>query len=105
MLSWELLICIIVLALVATYWRAALIVKERAEQAARLRAERFQVQFLDESIALQSVRLARDTQGRLRFLRRYQFEFTATGSDRAQGEIVTLGAQVVSIDMGAHRIH
>lgn len=105
MLTWDLLVGIIALGLIALYWRTALIVKERAERAARTRCDHLQLQFLDESIALQSVWFQRNSEGRLRLRRTYHFEFTATGADRTIGRVKSLGKDIVAVEVGAHRIH
>lgn len=105
MLTWDLLIGLFALGLIALYWRDALIVKERAERAARTRCEHLQLQFLDESIALQSVWFERNSEGRLRFCRTYHFEFTATGADRVIARVKAVGKDIVAVEVGAHRIH
>lgn len=105
MLTWELLLGLVMLGMVAVYWRQALIAKEHAERTARQRCRALELQFLDESVSLSSIWLKRNSSGHLRFWRTYQFEFTATGVDRALGQVQTLGSEIIAIEVGAHRIH
>ena len=59
-------------------------------------------QFLDDTVAIESVRLARDDLGRLRLRRVYGFEYNDTGDARRQGSVVMLGAKVVLVHIGSH---
>jgi hypothetical protein len=54
-------------------------------------------------VGLRDIWLKRDLRGSLRFWRSYQFEFTATGENRYRGRVVTLGQQILSIELDAHR--
>jgi len=52
------------------------------------------LQFLDESVAGTSTRLARDDEGRLKLRRVYAFEYSDTGDNRRSGSVTMLGHTV-----------
>ena len=56
--------------------------------------ERYQLQFLDDTVSFTRMRLARNPDGALRIARTYTFEFSDTGNNRRQGAIVMLGGEV-----------
>jgi len=55
------------------------------------------LQLLDETVALAALRLQRDTRGRLRLHRRYQFDVSERGTDRLRGWITLTGMAVEQI--------
>lgn len=59
-------------------------------------------QLLDDTVAIESVRLARDRNGRLRLRRRYGFEYDDTGNTRARGSIVMIGAEIELLHLGGY---
>ncbi len=52
------------------------------------------VQFLDQTVALSRLRLARDARQRLLLQRNYSFEFSTSGQDRYRGLAVVLGTRI-----------
>jgi hypothetical protein len=60
------------------------------------------VQLLDDTVALEGMRLRRDGTGRVRIERRYVFEFTNTGASRLAGLVVVLGnrVEILALDGG-----
>ncbi len=98
-MSWELLLLALSGALV-WYWYGGLHVREQAVAASRRACADAGLQFLDDSVALRRLRLARDGSGQLRFQRDYLFEFSDTGDNRRPGVVRMLGERVewVSLD-------
>lgn len=90
------------LVALAWFWMGSLRVREHALAAGRLACMKNGMQFLDDSVALQKITLARNTHGQLRFARRYRFEFSRSGNDREVGWIHTLGEQVETVEMDGH---
>jgi hypothetical protein len=86
------------------YWRHAQQIKEAAFAAARRQCRHCEVQMLDDYIALSRCYLERDKTGKFRILRRFTFEFSATGEDRYQGVCLMKGTNVVAIEMPAYRL-
>jgi hypothetical protein len=52
------------------------------------------LQFLDDTVAIRSLRLIRDDDGRLRLRRVYGFEYSDTGDNRRPGTVTLLGQRV-----------
>jgi hypothetical protein len=75
-------------------WTDSLRARERAVRAGRSACERYQLQFLDDTVSFTRMRLARNPDGALRIARTYTFEFSDTGNNRRQGAIVMLGGEV-----------
>lgn len=87
------------LALMAWGFYSGTLAKETAVRAARRACERQRQQLLDQTVVLNTLRLRRDHSGRLRFLRRYGFEFSGDGEHRHRGEIELLGPRLVSCNL------
>lgn len=85
-------------------WLDSLRARERALAAGRSACERYELQFLDDTVAFAKLRLARDEQGQLKIARTYTFEFSDTGNNRRHGAIVMLGAQVADMHLEPYRV-
>ncbi|MFZ3040224.1 MAG: DUF3301 domain-containing protein [Thiobacillus sp.] len=98
-MSWEILL-LGMFGAVGWYWYAGMQVREQAVAVCRRACADAGLQFLDDSVALSRTRFARNSQGQLRFLRDYRFEFSDTGDNRRPGVIRMLGNRVewVSLD-------
>jgi len=75
-------------------WQISLRAREIAHQSCRRACQHYGVQLLDDTVALEGLRLRRDRSGRVRIERRYVFEFTSTGATRQAGLVVVLGGRV-----------
>ncbi|MDF3013673.1 MAG: hypothetical protein K0Q78_1877 [Cellvibrio sp.] len=87
------------------YWRGALLVKERAFNAAQKRCEEMEVQLLDENVYLRRLWFKRNDLGKLSLWRAFYFEFTVSGSDRYFGRVIMLGPRITQVELDAHRVH
>ena len=76
------------------FWVDSLRARERALSAGRAACERNGLQFLDETVAGASTRLARDDDGQVRIRRVFVFEFSDTGNNRRRGSVTLSGARV-----------
>lgn len=76
-------------------------IREVAHKAAIQACKDKYVQNLDGYVALKKVYFDRDDQRRIRFLRRYQFEFATDGAQRYQGHIIMQGKWPVIVQMDA----
>jgi hypothetical protein len=92
------------LAAVGWFWLDAMRAREAAHVAGKRACEREGVQFLDDTVTIERLRLARDGRGRLLVRRIYRFEFSDTGDNRLEGAIVLLGGRVESLTMEPHRL-
>jgi uncharacterized protein DUF3301 len=100
---WQAL-AILLIVLGALLWADSLKARERAVRAGRSACERYQLQFLDDTVAFARLRFARDEGGQLRIARTYTFEFSDTGNNRRHGAIVMLGAEVADMHLEPYRM-
>ena len=98
------LFLILFLSAIAWYWWSTMQSKELARNAGRRLCDRYEVQFLDETVELKKIWIRRNNRGRLEFCRLFFFEFATDGEKRYQGRIVVLGRQVSDVEMDAYRI-
>lgn len=101
-LSDILLFCFISTLLI--YWWSSQGIKQIALQAAKSYCLDKDLQLLDESMVLSSLRFKRNDRGLLRLSRRFSFEFTSTGERRYRGSIRLLGKRVSEVVLDAYRI-
>ena len=81
-------------AAAAWFWFDSLKAREIAVQAAAAACADEGWQFLDDTVAGRSLRLARDEGGRLRLRRIFAFEFSDNGDNRRSGSVAMLGHEV-----------
>ena len=80
-------------------WVDSLRARERAVKAGREACQRYDLQFLDDTVSFARIRLARDEEGQLKIARTYAFEFSDTGNNRRRGAIVVLGADLQDVQL------
>ena len=85
-------------------WLDSLRARERALEAGRAACERYDLQFLDDTVSFTRIRLGRDEDGQLRIARTYTFEFSDTGNNRRQGAIVMLGGELQDLQLEPYRM-
>ncbi|HWQ37771.1 MAG TPA: DUF3301 domain-containing protein [Burkholderiales bacterium] len=90
-----------IFVLAAWFWVDSMRAREAALDAGRRACAAEGVQFLDWTVAMKAMRLARDAEGRLRVRRLYEFEFSDTGDNRLKGSIMLIGAEPVAIHMAS----
>jgi hypothetical protein len=100
---WEAFALLLIVA-GAFLWADSLKARERAIRAGRSACERYQLQFLDETVSFTRMRLARDEDGQVKISRTYTFEFSDTGNNRRHGAIVMLGADVADMHLEPYRM-
>jgi len=91
-----LLILMLLLAVAFFYWSAARGAAERAEHVGRNACRAAGVQWLDQTVHADGLRLRRGHDGRLGFERSFRFEYSIDGSDRYTGRLVLRGGDLVS---------
>ncbi len=85
------------------FWLDSIAAREVAMAAGRQTAERYGLQFLDETVAVIRLRAARDGNGRLRLQRTYRFEVSDTGAERLGCSVTLLGRRVEAVQVPPHR--
>jgi Protein of unknown function (DUF3301) len=86
------------------YWLDGMPCKEMARRAGKIACNESSVLFLDDSVAINKVRLKRNEFGQMSLYRIYHFEFTGNGEQRSHGEVHIMGKHVVETNMDAYRI-
>ena len=95
---------IVLIAAGIFFWLDSLRAREHALKAGRAACERYELQFLDDTVSFARLRLGRDDEGRLKLARTYTFEFTETGNTRRHGAIVMLGQDLRDIQLEPYSI-
>jgi hypothetical protein len=90
-------------AALAAVWLEAMRAREAALSSAQRATEAACCQLLDATVALASLRLAREDGGMLRLRRVYCFEFSDDGQRRLQGRVMLLGSRPERVEMEPHR--
>lgn len=93
-------VSIAILAALAWLWFDSIKARDIAVAAARQACTAEGLQFLDETVAIASLKPARHDDGRLALRRTYAFEYSDTGTDRRPGSIVLLGQEVLFVNVG-----
>ena len=75
-------------------------IREAANAAMRAACESRGMFFLDDTVALQSVKPVRNDEGRVVLRRVYGFEYSDTGHNRRRGSITLTAGAVVTLDLG-----
>jgi hypothetical protein len=81
-------------------WFDSLKVREAAVQAAREACMAEGLLFLDDTVGISSLKLARDGEGHIQLQRAYDFEYSDTGNNRLKGGVVMLGQRVALLNVG-----
>ncbi len=93
------IILLAMLMALAWFWFDSLRAREAALRAGARACADINVQFLDQSVSVDRLRLGRDARGQLRLRRVFSFEFSDDGAARRRGKIVMLGQYVQSITL------
>ena len=94
MINLNALLFILVLVLVAVYWRGALGARERVMETARKAVVQVGAQLLDQTVSMQWMKLYRAPGAGVGIRRFYRFEFSLTGDDRRTGRVVVDGQRI-----------
>jgi hypothetical protein len=81
-------------------WMDSLKAREVAVRAAREACAQDGLLFLDQTVSITTVKLARDDNGRVQLQRSYEFEYSDTGDNRRKGNVVLLGRTVILFNVG-----
>lgn len=99
-MTWELLIAVALLALVALFWHSSLAARELANRVAMETCTNANVQMLDGTVAIHRLRLVRDGDAPIAWRRTYVFDYSADGFSRQRGFVVLTGDAVDTVGLG-----
>jgi len=95
----ETIVYLLLLALVGWFWLDSMRSREIATHTCKAVCRRDQYQFLDDTVSLANLGIARDPRGTLRIRRSYRFEYATSGDRRYQGLVVMLGSHLQVLKM------
>ena len=87
------------------YWLSSIRSKENATIYARNNCKKFMLEFLDDTVVMNKIRLRRNHQGHLSFYREYEFEFSSTGEFRYKGKVKILGSHLIDVEMEPYQFN
>lgn len=93
---------LLALAAIAWFMWDSLKAREAAVAASRAACAAEGFQFLDDTVAIQAIRPAREN-GTLKLRRVYGFEYSETGDTRRKGSVVLLGEHVLVLNLELQR--
>lgn len=85
-------------------WVSAQRSREYALKIASAECKRLELQLLDGNASLKAIKIQRNSRGNISLQRTYRFEFSATGEERYNGEVVLLGIVVQEIYLQPHKM-
>lgn len=94
------LISLTLLCALAWLWYDSIHVRDICIRTAKAACTADGLQLLDDTVAIASLKLARDDDGRLLLRRTYHFDYSETGDNRRRGSVVMLGAKVLVVNVG-----
>ena len=81
------------------FWLDSVKSKENAMAYAAKACRDIEVQLLDQTVSLATLKLARSKQGRLVFQRIYHFDFSIHGNERREGRVILKGHRIEQIQL------
>ena len=98
------LLWLVLAGLIIYYWWYSGQYKGRALGLALDHCRQLNLQLLDQSMVIRGIWPERNAMSSLDLRRIYQFEFTSTGEQRYQGQIILIGMELKSIDFEPYRL-
>ncbi len=95
----SLVIALALILLLVWFWQDSLRARGLAISAARKACRDVDVQWLDQTVSLQSLRPVRHPGGGWILRRRYRFEFSEDGVTRREGYVALEGERITGIQM------
>lgn len=90
---------VLLLAVAIVFWFDTARAREQVCAAVRRHCRERGLTLLDDTVVMKSLRLRRDMRGRVRFARRYHFEFSSDGAERYRGRVSLCGNRIDAIEM------
>lgn len=99
------LLIIILLTLIIWFWLESMKVNETARIIGARLCKKNNVQFLDETVHLSSIRFGKNSYDQIKLLRKYKFEFTNSEYHRYKGNLTLAGRQLLDSHMDVYRLN
>lgn len=78
-------------------------ISRKARIAAKQHCEQNNLQFLDQNVILEKMRICRSRHQLFAISRQYRFEFSSLGDQRYQGRVIAIGNRINSIKLDAYK--
>jgi Protein of unknown function (DUF3301) len=91
------LLFIFLFAALTWFWYDSMQAREQAISVGKRHCQNDGLQMLDETVALSSLRMRRNSDGQATFRRVYEFEFSDNGDNRRTGSVTMLGRHAESV--------
>ena len=88
---------LIALTFLVWFWADSMRARERALRVCAKACKEVNAQLLDQTVALQRIRIGRDRNGRAVWLRTYRFEYSLDGAQRLRGSVVMRGRDLETV--------
>lgn len=98
------IISLLILFALAWLWFDSVKVRDIAVRAAQTACATEDLQLLDATVSIASLKPARDENGQMVLRRVYSFEYSDTGDNRQPGSIAMLGQEVLFVNVGRRPI-
>ena len=95
MLTFDNVGLLVIVVALSTIWYESLRLREMAIRHCHILCRESNLQLLDQTVSLVSIKLKRADSGSLKFLRKYQFEVSENGVDKYSGFITMLGNRII----------
>lgn len=94
------IVSLVILGGLAWLWYDSMKAHDAGVEAARHACAADDLQFLDETVSIRSLKTDRNDDGQLVLRRVYEFEYSDTGNNRRRGSVVLRGQQVLIVNIG-----
>lgn len=99
------LLIIMTLSLLIWFWLDSMKINETARNVGAKLCRKNNVQFLDETVHLASMRFGKNQHGQIKLLRQYKFEFTNSEYHRYSGNLTLAGHSLQDSHMDVYRLN
>lgn len=95
---------LLALGAIVWLWYDGLKARDAGIRVVRAACQSEGLQLLDDTVAIASLRPARNDDGQLVLRRVYSFEYSDTGDNRRRGSVVLLGQRAIVLNMGVRAV-
>lgn len=99
------LLIIIGLTLLIWFWLESMKINEKARIIGAKLCKKNNVQFLDDTVHLSSIKFGKNSYNQIKLLRKYKFEFTNSEYHRYNGELTLVGQQLLDSHMDVYQFN
>ncbi len=91
------ILVLLFIGLIAWFWSNSVRAKEFALHASAIACKEINAQFLDQTASLKKISVSRNANGKMTFLRIYDFDFSRDRETRSKGHVTIIGQKVTQV--------